>query len=339
MKLTEYLKDKVLLLLLHMVCMAGLVIFLRLTGYSMDKCVIILVCYCVILAGWLFLQFFSRRSYFRKLEQLTDQLDRRYFLGELMPESFGLEDQKYRELIRKSNKSVIERIHQMEQNQKDYREYIESWVHEIKAPITAIALNCENNRDERSRYLLVENRKVENYVDMALYYARMDAVYKDYMIAETNLQEVAQQVLLQNKYYLIQSHVKAEVACPDTVYSDKKWIAFILNQLIQNSVKYGRSEGAHIQIVTEKTKSGVLLRVKDDGIGIPKEELTRIFEKGFTGTNGRNRERSTGMGLYLCRKLCDKLNIEIRAESAEGKGTEIILMFPVSDYLTGYRET
>ena len=168
MKLTEYLKDKVLLLLLHMVCMAGLVIFLRLTGYSMDKCVIILVCYCVILAGWLFLQFFSRRSYFRKLEQLTDQLDRRYLLGELMPESFGLEDQKYRELIRKSNKSVIERIHQMEQNQKDYREYIESWVHEIKAPITAIALNCENNRDERSRYLLVENRKVENYVDMAV---------------------------------------------------------------------------------------------------------------------------------------------------------------------------
>ena len=166
MKLTEYLKDKVLLLLLHMVCMAGLVIFLRLTGYSMDKCVIILVCYCVILAGWLFLQFFSRRSYFRKLEQLTDQLDRRYLLGELMPESFRLEDQKYRELIRKSNKSVIERIHQMEQNQKDYREYIESWVHEIKAPITAIALNCENNRDERSRYLLVENRKVENYVDI-----------------------------------------------------------------------------------------------------------------------------------------------------------------------------
>ena len=88
MKLTEYLKDKVLLLLLHMVCMAGLVIFLRLTGYSMDKCVIILVCYGVILAGWLFLQFFSRRSYFRKLEQLTDQLDRRYLLGELMPESF-----------------------------------------------------------------------------------------------------------------------------------------------------------------------------------------------------------------------------------------------------------
>ena len=101
----------------------------------------------------------------------------------------------------------------------------------------------------------MENRKVENYVDMALYYARMDAVYKDYMIAETNLQEVAQQVLLQNKYYLIQSHVKAEVACPDTVYSDKKWIAFILNQLIQNSVKYGRSEVLTFRSLRKKQKA------------------------------------------------------------------------------------
>ena len=96
-----------------------------------------------------------------------------------------------------------------------------------------------------------------------------------------------------------------------TVYSDKKWIAFILNQLIQNSVKYGRSEGTHIQIVTKKTKSGVLLRVKDDGIGIPKEEIPRIFEKGFTGTNGRNRERSTGMGLYPVSYTHLLLNIRV----------------------------
>lgn len=338
MKWTEYLKDKVLVLLLHMVCMALLLLFLRLTGYSMGNCVIILSCWGVVLAGWLLVQFLSRRRYFQQLEQLTQKLEKRYLFGELMPKSFRLEDQKYRELICKSNKSVIERIHQLEQKQKEYQEYIESWVHEIKAPITAIALNCENHRDERSRYLLIENRKIENYVDMALYYARMDAVYKDYMITKTDLQEVAQQVLLQNKYYLIQSHVQAEVACPDTVYCDKKWIAFILNQLIQNSVKYKRKESVRIQISTEKTQNGILLRVKDDGIGIPKEELSRIFEKGFTGTNGRHRERSTGMGLYLCYSLCDKLNIEIRAESTIEKGTTMILVFPVSTYLTGYRK-
>ena len=338
MKLTEYLKDKAPLLLLHVVCMAVLVAFLRLTGYPRDDCVIILISWALILVVWLLVQFFSRRSYFRKLEQITEHLDERYLLGELMPKSFRLEDRKYRELIRRSNKSVIERIHRIEQEQKEYREYIESWVHEIKAPITAIALNCENNRDERSRSLLVENRKVENYVDMALYYARMDAVYKDYRIMKTNLQEVAEGVLLQNKYYLIQSHVQAQVDCPDAAYTDKKWIAFILNQLIQNSVKYRKKEGAHIQIITEKTKDSVLMRVKDDGIGIPEDELSRIFEKGFTGTNGRKRERSTGMGLYLCHKLCAKLGITIRAESKLDEGTEMILAFPASTYLTDYRQ-
>lgn len=254
-----------------------------------------------------------------------------------MPWSFRLEDRLFRTLIRKSNKSVIERIHRIEQEQKEYREYIESWVHEIKAPITAIALNCENHRDERGRYLLVENRKVEDYVDMALYYARSDAVYKDYMIAETNLQETAEKVLMQNKYYLIQRCIQAEVDCPDVVFTDAKWIGFILNQLVLNSAKYSRKEGAHIWIATEAQKNSVLLKVKDNGAGIPAEELPRVFEKGFTGTNGRGTKRSTGMGLYLCHKLCRKLGIGIRAVSEEGMGTEIILEFPISSYLADYR--
>lgn len=338
MKLAEYLKDKSLLLLLHMVCMSLLTGYLRLTGYPWDYCAVILACWTIVLSIWLTAQFLSRRRYFQEMEHILENLDQRYLLGELMPWSFRLEDRLYRTLIRKSNKSVIERIRHIEQEQKEYREYIESWVHEIKAPITAIALNCENHRDERGRYLLVENRKVEDYVDMALYYARSDAVYKDYMIAETNLQETAEKVMMQNKYYLIQRRIQAEVDCPDTVFTDGKWIGFILNQLVQNSAKYGRKEGAQIWIATETQKSGVLLKVKDNGAGIPAEELPRIFEKGFTGTNGRETERSTGMGLYLCHKLCRKLGIGIRAVSEEGAGTEMILEFPVSSYLADYRD-
>lgn len=337
MKVAEYLKDNSLLLLLHMICMFFLAVFLGLTGYPWDYSAVILACWMVVLSSWLTVQFLSRRDYFRKMEHILEKLDQRYLLGELMPWSFRLEDRLYRTLIRKSNKSVIERIRRIEQEQKEYREYIESWVHEIKAPITAIALNCENHRDERGRYLLVENRKVEDYVDMALYYARSDAVYKDYMIKETNLQETAEKVMMQNKYYLIQRHIQAEVDCRDVVFTDDKWIGFILNQLVLNSAKYSRKEGAHIQITTELQKGGVLLKVKDDGTGIPKEELPRIFEKGFTGTNGRETERSTGMGLYLCHKLCKKLGIGIRAVSKEGAGTEMVLEFPVSSYLADYR--
>lgn len=338
MRATEYLKDRALLLLLHLICMCLLAVFLRLTGYPWDYCALILVCWAVFLSVWLAVQFFSRRDYFRKMEQILEHLDQRYLLGELMPESFRLEDGLYRTLIRKSNKSVIERIRKIEQEQKEYREYIESWVHEIKAPITAIALNCENHRDERSRYVLVENRKVEDHVDMALYYARSDAVYKDYMIARTSLQETAENVMTQHKYYLIQRRIQAEVDCPDEVFTDEKWIGFILNQLVLNSAKYGRDDGGYIRITTEVQKGGVLLKVKDNGVGIPKEEIPRIFEKGFTGTNGRETERSTGMGLYLCRKLCEKLGIGIRAVSKEGEGTEMILEFPLSSYLADYRK-
>ena len=318
MKIKEYLKDKTLLLLLHIVCMFLLVSFLSLTGYPFDSCAVILVCWGVVLGGWLTQQFLSRRHYFQELKHITENLDQRYLLGELMPKSVHLEDRLYRMLIQKSNKCVIERIHQIEQEQQEYREYIESWVHEIKAPITAIALNCENNRDERSRYLFVENQKIENYVDMALYYARSDAVYKDYIIRKTDLQEVVEKVLMKNKYYLIQNHMQAEVECSDMVFTDEKWIGFILNQLIQNSTKYRRENDAHICIRTEKKTGGILLKIKDNGIGIPKEELFRIFEKGFTGTNGRKREKSTGMGLYLCKKLCEKLGVEIRAVSETG---------------------
>ena len=337
MKATEYMKDKSVLLLLHVVCMSLLTLYLRLTGYPWDYCAVILACWAIIFGVWLTVQFLSRRRYFQEMEHILKNLDQRYLLGELMPRSFRLEDWLYRTLIQKSNKSVIERIRRIEQEQKEYREYIESWVHEIKAPITAIALNCENHRDARGKYLLVENRKVEDYVDMALYYARSDAVYKDYMIAETNLQETAEKVMTQNKYYLIQRNIQAEVNCHDMVFTDDKWISFILNQLVLNSAKYSREDGAHIQITTEIQKRGVLLKVKDNGVGIPKEELPRIFEKGFTGTNGREMKRSTGMGLYLCHKLCKKLGIGIQAVSQEGSGTEMILEFPISSYLADYR--
>lgn len=253
-----------------------------------------------------------------------------------MPVSFSLEDGLYREIIRKSNKSVIERIHKIEDEKREYREYIESWVHEIKAPITAIELNCTNNRDERGRYIAAENRKVENYVDMALYYARLDQVYKDYIILETDLSKAANDVFMKNKDYLIMSRIQAEVDCPDKVFTDKKWIEFILNQLVQNSAKYSKGD-AHIRISTEKGRQGVLLKVRDNGIGIKKEELPRIFEKGFTGTNGREVKRSTGMGLYLCKRLCEKLGISISASSLEGEWTEVVLEFPISTYLADYR--
>lgn len=338
MKAVEYINDKCLLLLLHFALMALLAAFLLLTGYPLDNCIVVLLCWGAVLLCWLLLQFFTRRRYFQMMENVVENLDERYLLGELMPKSFRLDDRLYRALIQKSNKSVIERIRRVEDAQKEYREYIESWVHEVKAPITNIALHCENHFDERARYVAAENQKIENYVDMALYYARLDEVYKDYLIAETDLSVVAGDVLMKNKRYLISCGIQAFVDCPDPAFTDKKWIAFILNQLVLNSAKYRRDQGAFIRIFTQRTKSGVALKVADNGIGIKPEELPRIFDKGFTGTNGRQTERSTGIGLYLCSKLCKKLGVSIWAKSVQGEGTQVALEFPVSAYFSGFRK-
>ena len=337
MKLTEFIKDKGMLLLLHIVCMYVLFVYLRLTDYNTSNIALILVFWLVLLAAWLLVTYRQRKKYFREMEQILEKTDRRYLLGELLPDSFRLEDRLYKEMIHRSNKSVIERIRQLEEEQEDYKEYIESWVHEIKAPITGISLVCENRRHvpavfDGFRTISLENKKIENYVDMALYYARSKEVYKDYMIQKTSLEEVVCEVLDKNRLLLIQNRVQADISCKDMVYTDKKWIAFILNQLILNGVKY-KKESPVFHIRTSRAEHGVFLTVEDNGTGIRPEELSRIFEKGFTGTNGRKEERSTGMGLYLCRRLCDKMGTGIYAESEYGRGTKMIVEFPVSNYI------
>jgi len=332
MNLTAFLKDKLLLFLLHFACMMALGAFLLSTGYPGDLCLLIFICWMLVLSIWTIYEYCKRKLYFSKMEAVLAQVDKCFLLGELMPYPEKLEDQLYRVMIRKSNHSVIEKIHAAEAAKNDYREYIESWVHEIKAPITSVALMCENHKSEVTRNIAKENGKIENYVDRTLYYARSDEVYKDYIIQETDLAQVAAEVVGRNKYYFIQNDMQVDIDCKNPVYTDRKWIGFILNQLLQNSLKYRRESDAIIRIYTEKKTKGVRLVVEDNGVGIKEEEIARIFEKNFTGTNGRNHERSTGMGLYLCKKLCTKLGIHIFAASEEGAGTKIMLEFPVSDF-------
>lgn len=338
MKLMPFLKDKFMFLILHIICMGALSAFLRLTGYGSTGVTLILIFWTVILALWLFITYRERKRYFDEIDKILAEVDQRYLLGELLPYSCRLEDRLYNKMMHLSNKSVIEKIRKIEDAQRDYREYIESWVHEIKTPITGIALICENRRrheavtQENLREISLENQKIENCVDKVLYYARMENVYKDFLIQKTDLQKTAEEVLAKNRLLLIRHQVRAEVHCGDMVYTDGKWISFILNQMIGNSVKY-RSESPVFLIYTEREKDGVRLTIEDNGVGILPEELSRIFEKGFTGSNGRSHKQATGIGLYLCKRLCERLEIGLSAQSQPGRGTKMTLDFPVSNYI------
>ncbi|MDE6204273.1 MAG: sensor histidine kinase, partial [Lachnospiraceae bacterium] len=230
MKPGLFVKDKLLLILLHVVCMGLLSCFLRLTGYGDDKVILILFFWLLVLTAWLVLTYVQRKKYFDETGAILAGMEQKYLLGELLPVSFRLEDKLYQQMLHCSNKSVIERIRKLEDEKREYKEFIESWVHEIKAPITGVALLCENGRKAHDpapagtilRDISLENQKIENLVEQVLYYARMEKVYQDFFIKETYLQNVVQEVLQKNHLLLIGKQVRAEVVCPLRVYTDGK---------------------------------------------------------------------------------------------------------------------
>ena len=221
-------------------------------------------------------------------------------------------------------------------NGEDYKEYIELWIHEIKIPIATSKMIIENNKNEITKSIYEELDKIENYTEQALFYARSNTANKDYIIKKTNLEKIINNVILKNKTEFI--HKKIQLDMHDInieVRTDSKWVIFILNQIINNSIKYRKqNENLKIEIFAKKQKENICLYIKDNGMGIKKGEISRVFEKGFTGTNGRIlNKKSTGIGLYLCKKLCDKLGMAIELNSEENIGTEIKLIFPQGRFL------
>ena len=181
---------------------------------------------------------------------------------------------------------------------------------------------------------MAELENINRFTEQALYYARSEHTEKDYSVREISLSDVVHGAIADNKYLLRQNNMAVTVEDVEySIYSDDKWLRFILDQLISNAVKY-RTDQPVLHFFAVKKTDSIILSVSDNGIGIPQGDLPRIFEKGFTGQNGRTIHSSTGIGLYLCGRLCDKLGIGISA-SSEGKGTTISLSFHINDFVTG----
>ncbi len=194
----------------------------------------------------------------------------------------------------------------------------------------------ENNKSQVTKSIDEELDKIENYIEQALYYARINTVNKDYYIKKNNLEDIVNECIKKNRKVLIGEKIFIDTHdLKIFVNTDSKWIVFILNQIVQNSIKYRKQkEQSKIEIYGVKGKENVVLYIEDNGVGIKKGEITRVFEKGFTGTNGRMlNKKSTGIGLYLCKKLCDKLGIAIELNSIQNEGTKVKLVFPNSSYI------
>ena len=241
---------------------------------------------------------------------------------------------------------MIGAVSDAQASMQEYREYIESWVHEIKTPITAARLTCRHMDSDNRRKFSAELAQIEAHVERVLYYARAESPERDCIIRQTDLADIVSQAVGNHRTLLIQNHMKVETGDLDfTVYTDRKWAVFLLGQLLQNASRYRKipspqedespntpeetkAVSSSIRLAAMPCGRRIQLTVSDNGIGIPSHELSRVFDRGFTGSNGRLRGGSTGMGLYLCRRLATLLEIDLQISSEEQKGTALTLTFP-----------
>ena len=275
--------------------------------------------------------YLRKKQYYNEIKENMESLDKKYLISEVIEEGTFTESKLIYDVICKSNKAMNDEIGEFKRGINDYREYIELWVHEIKTPIATCKLLIENNESPLTESIGEEVCKLENYIDQALFYTRSNTLEKDYIIKEMSLSSCVNKVLNNNADSLIKKRVKISLGdLEKIVYSDSKWIEFILGQIISNSIKYMNKEHKELKIYCNENSKYVILNIEDNGAGISEKDISRVFDKGFTGENGRKFGKSTGIGLYLCKKLCKKLGLDINLVSEEGKFTRVSIIFPIN---------
>ena len=241
----------------------------------------------------------------------------------------SLEAEQMQQLMDEMRKEHIREMNAVQEKQKEHYDFIVSWFHEIKTPIAVLHLIQQTDIDANS--LREEIEKIENYVDQALYYAKLDSFNQDYSIGSCDMIGIVKDTVRDHSKTFISKKVRILLPSESmSVQSDSKWLKFIVNQLLTNSLKYTDNSG-EILIGTNETPQEKQLIIRDNGIGITPQELPRIFNRGFTGETGRTYSKSTGMGLYLAQQLSNKLGHYITCTSEVSSYTEFIIHFPKDD--------
>lgn len=323
----EYIEEKIGLILWYSAFVLLQLVVMFLLDMDASFLLFSFILYFLLLIIYLGINYCFLKKKNKKMKDLVDNLEEKYLVSELIKKPKNLENEAYYYALKKASKAMNDKITELENKYQDYEEYIETFVHEIKTPLAAISLYCDNKKEQE---LKEEVKKMDNLVEQVLYYARSENTEKDYFVKQVALSEIIHQVLIENKDYFLGHNIKIETKnLEEVVATDEKWLIFIINQIINNAIKYMDKKEKVIKLEAKKEKNSTILEITDNGCGIKPSDLDRVFEKGFTGSN-RKKEHSTGMGLYLCKKLCMRLNLNISIVSEEKKYTKISIIFPNS---------
>lgn len=329
----SFLTDKLFSIIVQTLGLIFILIFVFSTTNNTDIIFTIALIYISVMLISICHEYKTKSNYFKTTIDILDKLDKKYLLSEVLENNKSNEHDLFHYILRNCNKSMIEHINIINNDRLDYKDYVEAWVHEIKTPISSIKLIHENNKTHISRSILEEVEKIDQLIDQTLFYARSEYVQKDYLIREIYLNELVDKTIINNKRMFILNNIELDIGNLEyEVFTDNKWISFIISQILINAVKYSKKGNGYIKIYTTEINNNLNLVIEDRGIGIDNSHINRVFEKGFTGNSGRKYNRSTGMGLYICKKLCNKLNIDISIESSINEYTKLSLIFPKGSF-------
>lgn len=257
------------------------------------------------------------RKFLKKHKILTDISKLSAELITNLPEAVSQYEEDYQKIIEMIRQEHMHLKENMDMQIADMIDYYTIWAHQIKTPIASMRLNLQNEDTQFSKRISEDLFRIEQYVEMVLCYLRLDSNTTDYVFGEYNLDDIIKQVVKKFAAQFIRRKIRLEYEPVNTVVlTDEKWLSFVLEQVISNALKYTQSGTITVYIEKEKT-----LCIKDTGIGIAPQDLPRIFEKGYTGYNGRSDKKASGIGLYLCRRICKNLGHTINAQSSLDNGT------------------
>lgn len=329
----EYLKDKRIYLIIGISIYVIILLILLAFKVNIEATLAITFTYLVGLITMLIVDYIRKKTFYMDFKKKLDNLDQKCLIVEMLQEPCFLEGKILTDALYEIDKSMMEKINEYKAKTQDFKEYVELWIHEVKLPVASLTLMVHNHKEEQNKKLLSQLTRLDNYLEQILYYVRSENAEKDYLITKVNLSKVISNVALKNKDVLLAKGIDFIVSDVDIeVLTDSKWLEFIVNQIVDNSIKYSKEKNAYIKIVAKEEKDRVDFVIYDNGIGIPETDLPRIFDKTYTGKNGRTSKKSTGMGLYIVKKLCTKLGHKISIKSKEKEFTCVKISFLKDDY-------
>ena len=332
MKLIKYLKDLVYSIIIFII--SYLIVLLMLLVFITSISLIISVSFIIIMSfiSIILINYYRKKKFYDEFINNLNKLDKKSLILETLNKPEFYEGNILYNSLYDINKSMLEEVNDYSSNINDFKEYVEMWIHEVKIPISSLVLMCHNNSNIDKKFLK-QIKKLNNYIDQVLYYVRSNYTEEDFLIKKVSLDKIVSNVLLNNKDDILENNIELDINIKNIeVYTDSKWLEFIINQIINNCIKYKKHDNSIIRITGTSLNNKVVLSIWDNGIGIQKSDLPKVFNKSFTGNNGRGSTKSTGMGLYITKKLCDKLGHKIEINSIKGKYTNINIIFGKNDF-------